>query len=135
MVSVRDSILRTTSTYFDYPVYRFDVCDIDADGVIDVCLGVTKRTRFDSRIRNRLFLYTFRGGFIHPLWLGSRVGQGLVDFRIVEHDRRPGVRTFECHKDSTWAVGLYRWRYFGLEWISYLRNGVSYDEARRAFNN
>lgn len=78
--------LKTDSTYdkwrLPYPVYRFCTGDVDGDGSIDAMVGVIKSTRYYQEKGHRLFIFKNYHGLVRPLWLGSKLGGILEDFRF-----------------------------------------------------
>ena len=80
-------ILQTDSTsdrwQLPYPVYQFQVGDVDGNGVDDAVVGVIKKTRFHRELGRRLFIFKNYRGHIRPLWMGSKLGGELVDFRVI----------------------------------------------------
>lgn len=107
-----------------YPVYNFEVADVDNDGQDDIWVGVIKETRFDKTKRKRLFLFKIIEGKIRPLWLGSRMSQPLVDFApvcIIDslEKKKCIIRTIEQEKSGKFLVANYQWRKFGIEFINY----------------
>ena len=81
-------ILQTDSTsdrwQLPYPVYQFQVGDVDGNGVDDAVVGVIKKTRFHRELGRRLFIFKNYRGHIRPLWMGSKLGGELVDFRVIK---------------------------------------------------
>ena len=81
-------ILQTDSTIdrwqLPYPVYQFQVGDVDGNGVDDAVVGVIKKTRFHRELGRRLFIFKNYRGHIRPLWMGSKLGGELVDFRVIK---------------------------------------------------
>lgn len=106
-----------------HPVYRFTCGDLTGDGLPEVGLGVIKRTRYWSSPDRRLFLYRlFRGHFIRPLWLGSRVGYQLEDFEICRDSVPACIFTRERQPDASLRVGQYRLSSgFGLRFVRYCK--------------
>ncbi len=102
-----------------YPVYQFHVGDIDNNGKKDAMVGVIKKTRFDSVVRKRLFIFKNYKGYVRPLWLGSALGQPLVDFNFHKEEEAI-IRSVEREKLGAFLVAEYRWRRFGLEFVRYL---------------
>jgi hypothetical protein len=128
---------RTHSAWrLDYPVYRFDCADITGDGVPEIAVGVIKSTRFDPKVRKRLFLFKlFDECYIRPLWLGSKVSLPLVDFRLVTNGREQRIRTIEQEGENSFVVAEYVYKTFGVEWIAYLKRGLTMREAERSLFN
>ena len=67
-----------------HPVYQFRTGDVDGDGVEEALVGVVKSTRFYPEKGNRLFVFKNRDGRVRPLWMGSRLGEELVDFCVAD---------------------------------------------------
>ena len=125
-----------SSWALNYPVYRFDFGDITDDGIPEIAVGVIKSTRFDPKLAKRLFLFRITEDFyIRPLWLGSRVGQPLVDFRIVSCKEGNLIRTIEREQSGKYLLAEYRWRGFGLEFKRYVEREISLDNAQKQLKN
>lgn len=104
-----------------YPVYRFDCGDLTGDSVPEVCVGVIKPTRYWPEGK-RLFIYhLFRGRYIRPLWLGSRVGNPLIDFKVCRDSVPACIHTKECGPDSTVIRNEYYLYGFGLQFRKQLK--------------
>ncbi len=114
----------------NYPVYHFECADIDADGNDDIIVGVIKPTRFDSISRKRIFIFKLIDGYIRPLWLGSRVGQPLEDFKVVRGDSLNLIRTIEMEQNGNYLVADYKWQSFGLTFVKYVSRNINLKEAR-----
>jgi hypothetical protein len=112
-----------------FPVYHFEMADMDNDGSDDILIGVIKSTKFDPEVRKRLFAYKIDRGYIRPLWLGSKVGQTLDNFKAIKRKRKTFIRTIERGGSNTYFVGEYEWEGFGLTWNKYLGERVSYEKA------
>lgn len=119
-----------------YPVYRFSCGDLTGDGVPEIAVGVIKGTRYFPMPDKRLFIYRIADGrYVRPFWLGSRVGQPLDDFRIVDDENPAVIRTIEKERDGSFLVAEYRAKSFGLRFVHYLCRNVSHEEAIRLFDN
>lgn len=112
-----------------FPVYQFKTGDVDADGKEDILVGVTKKTRFDPKIGNRLFIFKNYKGLVRPLWLGSRLGQPLVDFNFVKTNEGSYIRSIEVEKSKKYLVAEYKWRKFGLEFTKYIEREIDINKA------
>ena len=99
------------------PVYRFDCGDLTGDSIPEIVVGVTRATRYWKEVDHRLFIFKlYKGRKIRPLWLGSRVGLPLIDFRV-ERDSVPAViHTWERGTDGTTVEVIYRQQGFGLKY-------------------
>ena len=114
-----------------FPVYQMAVGDVDGDGSEDVLVGVVKTTRFDPVMARRLFIFKNHHGRIRALWMGSRLGGILEDFRF----RNGHVVTLQSTTDGRYVVLEHEWRKFGLGALRFLASGVSREEALAAFNS
>jgi hypothetical protein len=117
-----------------YPVFQFQIGDIDNNGSDDILVGVIKKTRFDSTLSKRIFIFKNYNGLIRPLWLGSRLGQPLVDFTFVKVEEEARIRSLEIERSGTYLVAEYKWQKFGLEFIRYLNREIDYKEALALLN-
>lgn len=125
-------VLKTDSTIdrwrLPYPVYQFQTGDVDGDGSIDALVGVIKATRFYKEKGKRLFIFKNKDGMVRPLWMGSRLGGILDDFRFTNGK----VRSLEHTTNNKHAVAEYRWQGFGMGFERFLVIGTK-DEAIHAF--
>ena len=137
-MSERGLVLTTDSTQdvwaLPYPVYRFCTGDIDGDGREEALVGVVKTTRYDPEERRRLFVFKSYHGRVRPLWMGSRLGGILEDFRFTVSDSgEPRVRSLETTADHRYVVAEYRWDHFGLSFVRFLLKNADEKTAREAF--
>ncbi len=112
-----------------YPVYRMETGDVDGNGSEEALVGVVKATRFYPEKGRRLFIFKNYHGLIRPLWLGSRLGGQLCDFRFADGK----VRSMELTTDGRYTVAEYHWSGFGLAFSRYVAKDVSREEAMRRF--
>ena len=126
-------VLTTDSTtdrwQLPYPVYQFQTGDVDGDGSTDALVGVVKATRFYKEKGKRLFIFKNKNGMVRPLWMGSRLGGILDDFRFVDGT----VRSLEHTTDNKYAVAEYRWQGFGMGFERFLTIGTK-EEAMKSFH-
>ena len=103
-----------------HAVYHYDYGDVNGDGLPEIVVGVTKKTRYWRTEDKRLFIFKlYDGQLIRPMWLGSRLGCPIVSFYI-ERDSVPAriVSTEQCG-DST-IHAMYRIKGFGPKFEGYL---------------
>ncbi len=127
--------LRTDSTCdrweLPYPVYRFSTGDVDGDGSTDAMVGVIKSTRYYQEKERRLFIFKNYQGLVRPLWLGSKLGGILEDFRY----REGRIRSLERTSDGRYVVAEYRWAHFGMGFERFIAQNIDREEAINIFNN
>lgn len=114
-----------------HPVYRFCTGDVDGDERVDALVGVVNQTRFYRQRGRRLFIFKNYKGRVRPLWLGSKLGGILQDFRFVAGR----VRSLETTRDGLYVVAEYRWQGFGLGFVRFLVVKVGREEALRVFES
>ena len=113
-----------------YPVYQFQTGDVDGDGKTDAMVGVIKSTRYFPEKGRRLFIFKNYEGHVRALWLGSRLGGILQDFRYVDGL----IRSLETTTDNRYVVAEYQWEHFGMGFRRFLAKNVSREEALQVFN-
>jgi hypothetical protein len=118
-----------------YPVYHFEIGDVDGNGTKDIAVGIIKTARYDSIARKRIFLFQLQEGSIIPLWLGSRVSQPLQEFALFPVSEKSNVRTIELEQDGSYLVAEYEWYGFGLSFVRYIMRNSGLGKARRALKN
>lgn len=99
-----------------FPVYRFCTGDVDGNGITDAIVGVIKATRHDPVPRRRVFIFKNYHGLIRPLWLGSQLGQPVIDFSFMPDKR--WLKVLERAHDGGTFTAYYRWRAFGMEYVA-----------------
>ena len=130
-----------------YPVYQFQTGDVDGDGSIDAMVGVIKKTRFYP-MGKRLFIFKqidakatasmHRRKLVRPMWLGSKLGGNLEDFRFVapaDGDSLGRIRALESTTDSLFAVSDYKWSGFGMKFDHLIIKGVDKETALKHFEH
>ena len=126
--------LRTDSTFdrrqFTRPVYRFCTGDLNGDGQDEAMVGVVQRTRFYKEPARRLFIFKNYHGQIRALWMGSKLGGVLQDFRFTDGC----VRSLETDNDGDFYVSEYALGKFGLKFRRFLIEKTTKDEALQIFN-
>ena len=124
-----DSLYWLNDWRLPYPVYRFCTGDVDGDGSEDALVGVVKSTRYHKEIGRRLFIFHLVNGKARPLWMGSKLGGILQDFRFVDGF----VRSLETTADGRYVVAEYRWDDFGLAFERFLVKNVDKETALERF--
>jgi len=130
--------IKTDSTFdqweIPYPIYQFQVGDIDNNGIQDLMVGVIKTTRFDRLFSKRLFIFQNYQGYVRPLWLGSRLSNPLIDFKFVNVNGGARIWSVELDKDDTYQVVEYKWYSFGLDYTKHIKKEISLKEAYKFLN-
>lgn len=107
-----------------YPVYRLQTGDVNGDGVDEAMVGVVKATRYYP-LGRRLFVFKNVRGKVRPMWMGSKLGGILEDFRFISGC----VRSLETTTDGLYVVAEYAWGDFGLRFVRFLATGITRPEA------
>lgn len=131
LTKTHDSLYHLNQWRLDYPVYRFDMGDVDGDGKVDALVGVVKKTRFHREKGRRIFIFKEINGKVRPLWLGSKLAGELQDFRYIENGV---VRSLEAWPDGLYSVAEWRWKGFGLSYERYLVHRTDKTTATQYFN-
>ena len=111
-------------------MYQFQTGDIDGDGSADAMVGVVKGTRFYPEKGRRLFIFKQVNGKARPLWMGSKLGGILEDFRYADGK----LRALESTTDSLYVVSDYVWEGFGMKFDHYIIKGVNKETAIKTFS-
>lgn len=113
-----------------YPVYQFRVGDVDSDGIEEALVGVVKSTRFYPEKGNRLFVFKNRDGRVRPLWMGSRLGEELVDFRVANGK----LISIEKCRNGQYNLDEWEWSRFGPRFSKYILTNATLEEVNQTFN-
>ena len=125
-----DSLYWLVDWRLPYPVYQFQTGDVDGDGSIDAMVGVVKSTRFYPEKGRRIFIFKQVNGKTRPLWLGSKLGGTLQDFRFVDGH----IRSLETASEGVYVVADYKWGGFGMAFDHYIVKGTDQETATKYFN-
>ena len=126
---VNDSLYWLNDWRLPYPVYQFQTGDVDGDGSEDAMVGVIKSTRFYPEKARRLFIFKQVNGKARALWMGSKLGGILEDFRFVDGK----IRALESTTDSLFVVSDYKWDRFGMAFDHFVIKGVDQETAIKTF--
>ena len=125
-----DSLYWLNEWRLPYPVYQFQTGDVNGDGQTDAMVGVVKSTRFYQEQGRRLFIFKQVNGKVRPLWLGSKLGGILEDFRFVDGH----IRSMESTTDGLYVVADYKWGGFGMAFDHFIITGTDKETATKYFS-
>jgi hypothetical protein len=127
---VHDSLYWLNGWKLPYPVYQFQTGDVDGDGKEDAMVGVIKSTRFYPEKGRRLFIFKQVNGKARPLWMGSKLGGILEDFRYNDGM----IRALERTTDSLYVVSDYKWEGFGMKFDHFIIKGTDKQTALKTYS-
>ena len=118
--------------------WKVESGDVDGDGAQDILVGVYKKTRFDPKMNNRLFVYDWDEDGLFPKWLGSSLSLPFYDFAVGQIDGEDGdeLVSLERLKGGSSRIMIYKWSGFGFLGDRYwnssdsLRNLVLFDSDK-----
>jgi len=125
-----DSLYYLNGWRLPYPVYQYQTGDVDGDGKTDAIVGVIKGTRFYPEKARRIFIFKQINGKARPLWLGSKLGGILENFRYVNGK----IRAIEKTGNGQYVVSNYKWGGFGMTFDNYIIKGVNKETAIMTFD-
>lgn len=125
-----DSLYWLNDWKLPYPVYQYQMGDVDGDGHIDAMVGVIKSTRFYPEKARRIFIFKEINKKARPMWLGSKLGGILEDFRFVDGK----IRALESTSDSLYVVSDYVWGGFGMKFDHFIIKGVDKQTALKTYS-
>ena len=127
---VNDSLYWLNGWKLPYPVYQYQTGDVDGDGREDAIVGVIKGTRFYPEKARRIFMFKLVNGKARPLWLGSKLGGMLEDFKYVDGK----IRALEKAGNGLYVVSDYKWGGFGMAFDHYIIKGANKKTAIKTFD-
>lgn len=125
-----DSLYWLNDWKLPYPVYQYQTGDVDGDGHIDAMVGVVKSTRYYPEKARRIFIFKEINKKARPMWLGSKLGGILEDFRFIDGK----IRALESTNDSLYVVSDYVWGGFGMKFDHYIIKGVDKQTALKTYS-
>ena len=91
--------------------------DVDGDGIVEIFIGVNKRTEFYEDVRNRPFFYSWNGDELQKKWTGSYFSEKeLIDIKLADlfGSGRYETIALERNKEGKYSVSIYSWLGFGF---------------------
>ncbi len=98
----------------DFYPWKIKVFDVDNDDKPEIIVGVNKSTRYYDNKENRLFVFNVDNDYFYPKWLGSKIGNPIVDFKVCKATNRLVVVEKSEVKNTNMVVS-YKWNGFGFD--------------------
>lgn len=97
-----------------YP-WKIEIWDVDKDGNSEIILGVNKSTRYYDNEENRIFVFNRENDYLFPKWLGAKIGNPIIDFKI-DRNTNKLIILEESNNTSIKKVVSYEWNGFGFDY-------------------
>ena len=120
-----DSLYWLCDWRLPYPVYQFQTGDVDGDGQADAMVGVIKATRFYPEKARRLFIFKRVKDKARPLWLGSKLGGILEDFRFKSAYKPTLDKMKKRMNEIDWQETI------ATQWVNSLKTIAGADKDKR----
>ena len=88
--------------------------DVDDDNNPEIILGVKKQTKYFKKEENRIFVFNREKDYIFPKWLGSKIGNPIIDFKIDKKLNQLIVLEKSLSSSRAKAIS-YKWNGFGFD--------------------
>lgn len=94
--------------------WKIKVFDVDLDDKPEIIVGVNKSTKYYDNEENRVFVFNVDNDYFYPKWLGSKIGNPIIDFKICKTTKRLVVLE-KSDVNNTNMVVSYKWNGFGFD--------------------
>lgn len=103
--------------FSDYKPWKIQGCDVDDDGIVEVSVGVFKKTQFHQIEAKRPFIFNFGRGKLTPKWRGSRLSKPFDDYIFVDidYDMKDEIAAIEYLENGMKVINTYDWNGFGFD--------------------
>lgn len=98
----------------NYNPWKIKVFDVDSDKNPEIIVGVNKSTRYYDNEENRIFVFNVDKDYFFPKWLGSKLGNPIIDFKISQNTNRLLILEKSAVKNTNMVVS-YKWNGFGFD--------------------
>ena len=119
--------------------WKIRVVELDDDPEPEIALGVYKKTRRDSNLAKRLFVYDWTGYSLSAKWLGSSLSLPMEDFKFARTDDDKFDHLFAIETGSDFKlIREYRWNGFGfteVKIILFVDKDGNMDQLYKMFEN
>jgi poly-gamma-glutamate synthesis protein (capsule biosynthesis protein) len=94
--------------------WKIKVFDVDNDKNPEIIVGVNKSTRYYDNKENRIFVFNADKDYFYPKWLGSKIGNSIIDFKICNNTNRLVILEKSDVNNKNMVV-TYKWNGFGFD--------------------
>jgi poly-gamma-glutamate synthesis protein (capsule biosynthesis protein) len=98
----------------DFNPWKIVVSDVDNDKNPELILGVHKSTKYYEKEENRIFVFNRDKDYIFPKWLGSKVGNPIIDFKFDSVSKNLVILEESIETSKKMGVS-YKWNGFGFD--------------------
>jgi len=101
-------------SHANYNSWKIKVFDVDNDENPEIIVGVNKSTKYYDNEENRIFVFNTDKDYFFPKWLGSKIGNPIIDFKICQNTNRLVILEKSREKQANMVV-TYKWNGFGFD--------------------
>ncbi len=98
----------------NYNPWKIKIFDVGIDEKPEIIVGVNKSTRYYDNEENRIFVFNADNDYFYPKWLGSKIGNPIVDFKFCKATNRLVILE-RSEVNKTNMVVSYKWNGFGFD--------------------
>ncbi len=112
-------LLPSIDVHNDLYPKKLALCDLDNDSNPELIVMANKTTRYFQEKENRIFVYNVDKDYFYPKWLGSRIGNTILDFSVDKQNKRL-ILLQKLPQENRLKVQSYKWNGFGFDFDAFL---------------
>jgi hypothetical protein len=116
--------------------WKIELADIDGDGIKEILTAIYKKTHFDRKEKNRMFIFNYTDGKLVKKWTGSDIAGAWKNFSVYDILPMKGSELIFIRKsDNGERISVYYWFDFGFQLFAESKDYENIREATAAGKN